>query len=53
MTPFKAKGNLYLPKPEGQTAVAYQAYLSRARWYDVPERTRRGLLGTIFRKAPR
>ena len=48
----KARGTTYLPKPEGQTLAAYQAYKARARWYDVPDRTRRGLLGSMFRKEP-
>ena len=49
---IKAKGQVYLPKPEGQTSMAYEAYKARARWYDVPDRTKRGLLGSIFRKEP-
>ena len=49
---IKAKSQAYLPKPEGQTGSAYEAYKTRARWYDVPDRTRRGLLGSIFRKEP-
>lgn len=49
---IKAKGRAYLPQPDGQTRLAYEAYKARARWYDVPDRTRRGLLGSIFRKDP-
>lgn len=49
---IKARGTTYLPKPEGQTLAAYQAYTARARWYDVPDRTRCGLLGSLFRKEP-
>ena len=49
---IKAKGQVYLPKPDGQSGGAYHAYKTRARWYDVPDRTRRGLLGSIFRKEP-
>jgi hypothetical protein len=48
----KGRGTLYLPRPEGQDAAAYAAYKARARWYDVPERTRRGLLGAVFRREP-
>jgi hypothetical protein len=48
----KARGTAYLPRPEGQDAAAYAAYTARARWVDVPERTRRGLLGAVFRRAP-
>jgi hypothetical protein len=48
----KARSSAYLPRPEGQDAAAYQAYKTRARWVDVPERTRRGLLGAVFRREP-
>ena len=48
----KGRGSAYLPRPDGQDRAAYEAYRMRARWYDVPERTRRGLLGAIFRRPP-
>ncbi|MDH3595875.1 MAG: DUF4055 domain-containing protein [Rhodospirillales bacterium] len=48
----KARATAYLPRPEGQDAAAYGAYKARARWVDVPERTRRGLLGAVFRREP-
>lgn len=48
----KGRGTAYLPRPEGQDRAAYDAYVTRAQWYDVPERTRRALLGAIFRRPP-
>ncbi len=42
----------YLPQPTGMEAPHYEAYVSRARFYDVTDRTLFGLTGAIFRREP-
>jgi hypothetical protein len=46
------QGQLYLPKPEGMTQDGYAAYLKRASFYGVAERTLRGMVGAITRNPP-
>lgn len=48
----QAQGELYLPRPEGMSASAYQAYVRRASFYGVAERTLSGLAGAITRTPP-
>lgn len=50
---IKAAGERYLPRLGGQTRDDYQAYLSRSFFYNAAARTAVGLVGAIFRKAPR
>lgn len=47
----KKKGSDYLPIPSGQASnsPAYKAYLERASFYAISDRTLMGLLGLIFR----
>lgn len=55
---IKKAGTAYLPRPDGMSGEtsegrsAYEAYRFRARWYDVTERTKRGLVGVMFGKDP-
>lgn len=49
---IKAKREKYLPKLGGQTPDNYDAYLSRAQFYDISERTLNLALGQVFRKTP-
>ena len=49
---IKEKGTTYLPKPSGQDDDDYAAYVNRARWYDVTDRTLVGLVGSVFRREP-
>jgi hypothetical protein len=49
---IKAKREAYLPRLGGQESGEYDAYLSRAVWYAISERTLVGLVGTIMRKPP-
>ena len=42
----------YLPKPSAQDDEDYAAYIKRARWYDVTDRTLIGLVGAVFRREP-
>lgn len=46
------QAQLYLPKPEGMTQDAYAAYVKRASFYGVAERTLRGMAGAITRNPP-
>ena len=46
---IKENGEAYLPKPDGMTASAYDAYRARAQFYAVAERTLRGMSGLVFR----
>lgn len=48
----KAQRQTYLPKLSGQDDASYDAYLKRAPFFGATGRTREGLLGAIFRKAP-
>lgn len=49
---IKNKRDTYLPRPGGQEDDDYAAYIARARWYDVTDRTLVGLVGAIFRREP-
>lgn len=46
------EGEKYLPKLSGQTPQEYMSYVMRTPFYNATARTRDGLLGMIFRKAP-
>ena len=53
----KSKQDLYLPKPAGDIDPAYadaryQAYLTRAMFYNGTGRTTEGLVGQVFGKPP-
>lgn len=48
----KARGETYLPKPNGMKLPAYRAYLMRSCFYAVADRTLMGLTGLIFRHEP-
>lgn len=49
---IKRKNERYLPKMEGMTKEEYEAYLSRAVFFNMTQRTLTGLLGTLFRRNP-
>ena len=46
------EGQMHLPKPEGMTTDGYAAYVRRASFYGVAERTLRGMVGAVTRNAP-
>lgn len=46
----KSEGERYLPRLSKQSDGEYSAYKKRALWNGFPERTVRGLTGTVFRK---
>jgi len=46
------EGEKYLPRLSGQTNQEYASYVMRTPFYNATARTRDGLLGMIFRKAP-
>ena len=48
----KAQGEKYLPKLTGQTDDEYNAYKTRAEFFDATSRTHSGLLGLIFENDP-
>ena len=48
----KERAEYYLPRPEGQTDLHYQAYLKRSVYYPVAERTLRMLIGMVLRMDP-
>lgn len=53
----KEQGTIYLPKPNAadtspQNTARYEAYLTRAQFYNVTGRTLKGLVGTVFAKPP-
>ena len=53
----KSKGELYLPKPTGDLDPSYaleryNAYLTRASYYNATGRTTSGLVGQVFSKPP-
>src|SRR3546814_17955959 len=48
----KAAGEAYLPKLGGQDGNQYDAYKTRASYYNATGRTIDGLTGMIFRKPP-
>ena len=45
-------GEAYLPKLSGQSVKEYEAYRSRAGYYNASGRTLDGMLGLMFRKTP-
>jgi hypothetical protein len=47
-----AKGKLYLPELKDQTPADYDAYKSRASYFNATGRTLEGLVGMVFRKEP-
>ncbi len=49
----QARGELYLPRLDGQSDGDYGAYKARALFYNASQRTLDGMLGLIFRRAPR
>jgi hypothetical protein len=53
----KNKGDIYLPRPDASNKTQknldrFDAYLKRAVFYNVTQRTALGLLGEIFSRAP-
>ena len=48
----KDLGIEYLPKPSGMDSIPYEAYKVRASFFDIADRTLRGLLGMVFRIEP-
>jgi hypothetical protein len=46
------QGQAYLPKPSAMTQNDYAAYLTRAHYYPVAERTLRGMCGLALRNDP-
>src|SRR3546814_17722435 len=48
----KAAGEAYLPKLGGQDGNQYDAYKTRASYYNATGRTIDGLTGMIFRQPP-
>ncbi len=48
----KERGEDYLPKPAGQTDDDYEAYKTRALFYNATGRTLDAMVGMVFRKAP-
>ena len=51
----KARATAYLPTLEGHkgsSSQKYDAYKTRAVFYNAPARTVAGLLGSVFRAAP-
>lgn len=49
----KAKGTQYLPRMDAQDPNEYSAFLDRAYFYNMTQRTSNGLVGTIFRREPK
>jgi hypothetical protein len=48
----KRKNTRYLPKLEGMQQHEYEAFKDRAVFFNMVDRTIRGLLGTLFRRNP-
>src|SRR5262245_44228709 len=48
----KTAGERYLPKLDSQTHDEYDAYRSRASFFNATARTADGFVGLIFRRAP-
>jgi hypothetical protein len=48
----KRKNTRYLPRLEGMSPPEYHAFLDRAVFFNMVDRTVRGLLGTLFRRNP-
>lgn len=49
----KEAGSTYLPRMEAQERNEYAAFLDRAYFYNMTQRTSNGLVGTIFRREPK
>jgi hypothetical protein len=49
----KSKGSKYLRQMEAQNNDEYSAFLDRAYFYNMTQRTVAGLCGTIFRREPK
>lgn len=49
---IKEKGEIYLPKPNGQKKSEYLKYLQRAQYFNATGRTLNAYDGLIFRKNP-
>lgn len=49
----KSKGTTYLPKMEAQSTDEYSAFIGRAYFYNMTQRTVNGLAGTVFRREPK
>jgi hypothetical protein len=50
---IKRQGQRYLPRMASQSQDDYDAYISRAYFYNMTHRTINGLVGTVFRKDPK
>jgi len=48
----KRANERYLPKMEGMTPPEYRAFLERAVFFNMVDRTIRGLMGTLFQRNP-
>ena len=53
----KAAGDVYLPRPNAadksrENRARYDAYLQRAAFYNVAQRTHAGLVGQFYQKPP-
>lgn len=48
----KRQGQVYLPQPSGMSLADYSAYLARAHYFPVAERTLRGLTGLALAHDP-
>lgn len=51
-TEIKRKKERYLPRMEQMTPPEYEAYLDRAVYFNMTQRTITGMLGTLFRRNP-
>ena len=49
---IKRKNEFYLPRMEGMTDPEYAAYLDRAVFFNMTQRTLSGLQGTLFNRNP-
>lgn len=47
---IKLKGELYLPKMKEMEPEEYKAYLNRAVWFNMTQRTLTGMMGSLFRR---
>jgi Domain of unknown function (DUF4055) len=48
----KQRGQRYLPKASGQDDKDYEAYKSRAQFYNATRRTVQAMIGQLYRKEP-
>lgn len=49
----KAKSTYYLPQLEAQSWKEYESYLDRAVFYNMVSRTVNGMVGSVYRRAPK